>query len=67
MPPKPENELTQAEVQFLIAAAKLMAAANIFAASPPGQTHQIQLMAKVKEEIVHLQWLHFFENMWTHI
>ena len=55
MPPKPEHELTQVEVTLLTTAARLMTAAHIFAAHPPGLTHQIQLVGKVKDEIVRLQ------------
>ncbi len=52
MPPKPDGELTQLEITFLAVAARLLTAANIFAADPPGLTHQMALVGKVKEEIV---------------
>ncbi|KAF8262902.1 hypothetical protein EI94DRAFT_1704413 [Lactarius quietus] len=51
-PPKPPQELTQLEVQFLMTAARLLAATRTFSPRPPHQAQKAYLMNKVKEEIV---------------
>ncbi|KAF8261940.1 hypothetical protein EI94DRAFT_1705175 [Lactarius quietus] len=51
-PPKPPQELSQLEVQFLMTAARLLAATRTFLPCPPPQAQEPYLMNKVKEEIV---------------
>ncbi|KAF8268165.1 hypothetical protein EI94DRAFT_1800752 [Lactarius quietus] len=51
-PPKPPQELTQLEVQFLMTAARLLAVTRTFSPRPLPQAQEAYLMNKVKEEIM---------------
>ncbi|KAF8258426.1 hypothetical protein EI94DRAFT_1815345 [Lactarius quietus] len=51
-PPKPPQELTQLEVQFLMTAVRLLAVTRTFSPRLPPQAQEAYLMNKVKEEIV---------------